>query len=165
MSKEGSEQNGLHAAETVRNFLVEMEMNPVQQQLGDSVLFYVAFDGPADQGIAQIFVTDERFVFYFVFSGYVAAGQRHKVAEFISRANWKLIEGCFLMDFDTGALRYRVGIDFTSTELAEQLVRNALLSGMNAVDLFIGDLVAVIEGGLEPADALKNLPLKPDTLS
>jgi hypothetical protein len=147
--------NGLKALATVRRFLIEMGFSPTEQLFPDRTALLVAFDGPADQGIAQVVEYSERFVFHFVFPGYVPEDRRIKVAEFITRANWRLIEGDFQLDLDTGALRYKVGIDFSNTELTEQLVRNAILSGMNTIEMFTDGLMAVIEGRVEPAEAYR----------
>jgi hypothetical protein len=117
-------------------------------------VYTVTFDGPADQGIAQIVEDGERFVFHFVFPGYVPSDRRPAVAEFVLRANWRLIEGNFQMDFESGALRYATGIDFSGVELEESLVRNAILSGMNAIETFAEGLEAVLGGQLSPAQAL-----------
>ena len=114
-------RNGLRAVDAVRNILTRTELNPTEERRSDRVVFHVSLDGPADQGIAQLLVDAERFVVHFIFTGVVPAKRRSKVAEFITRANWGLIEGNFEMDFDSGALRYRVGIDFSATELTEPL--------------------------------------------
>lgn len=143
----------MNAAETVKTFLESMNLQPVEHALAGGIAFLVTFDGPADQGIAQIFTDDERFVFHFIFPGYVDVSRRPQVAEFITRANWGLIEGNFEMSFDDGALRYKVGIDFSSTELTEPLVRNAILSGMYAIERHVEGLIAVASGKETPAEA------------
>ena len=155
-------RNGLRAVDAVRNILTRTELNPTEERRSDRVVFHVSLDGPADQGIAQLLVDAERFVVHFIFTGVVPAKRRSKVAEFITRANWGLIEGNFEMDFDSGALRYRVGIDFSATELTEPLVRNAILSGMNNIEPFADALQAVIDGSEEPSAAIKSVSFSPE---
>lgn len=152
--------NSARAVETVRQFLHEMGFSPVERRLVDRTAFLVSFDGPADQGIAQIVDDGERFVFHFVLPGEVPAERRHAVSEFIARANWRLIEGSFQLDFDTGALRYRVGIDFSGTELSEPLIRNAMLTGMEAIETFAVALASVANGQFEPASAYRAISSK-----
>ncbi|CAN5916090.1 hypothetical protein BH11GEM2_BH11GEM2_15510 [soil metagenome] len=150
-------QNGLRAANTVREVLERTELEPREARSARGIAYHVTFDGPTDQGIAQILLDAERFVFHFIFTGYVPVNRRLAVAELITRANWGLIEGNFEMSFDTGALKYKVGIDFTGAELTAELVRNAVLSGMNNVEPFAEALQSVIDGTAEPKDAMKNV--------
>src|SRR5262249_40881364 len=142
--------NSLKAVETIRGLLTDMQLNPKEETLSAGIALRVAFDGPADEGIAQVLTDAERFVFHFVFPGRVEETRRLKVAEYLARANWALIEGNFELNMQTGAVRYKVGIDFTHTELTEPLVRNAILSGMNNIELYAGGLELVREGRLEP---------------
>ncbi len=152
---------GRQAVETVRTFLAEMGMDATEQSLPDGIAFHLALEGPADQGIAQVLEDAERFVFHFIFPGYVPPDRRAKVAEFVTRANWGLIEGNFELNMDTGALRYKVGIDFTYAGLPEPLVRNAMLSGMNNIELFAEALQSVIDGSAEPAAAVAGVSREP----
>jgi hypothetical protein len=147
--------NGRRACDMVRRFLTGMGFSPMERRLADRTVFEIAFDGPADQGVAQVIEASERFVFHFVFPGYAPAKRRPALGEFIARANWPLIEGRFQLDFDSGALRYAVGIDFTNAELTEPLVRNAILSGMETIEIFAEGLRAVAAGEMDPADAFK----------
>jgi hypothetical protein len=150
--------NGLRAAATVRSFLEAMELAPVVQRIGASIAFHVDAEGPAEQGVAQVYVEAERFVFSFVLAGQVPASRRSAAAELILRTNWRLIEGSFGMDFDTGVVHYRAGIDFSSTELTEPLIRNAMLAGMAALEAFAEPLIAVTQHGAEPAAAMNKPP-------
>lgn len=153
MEKQGN-LNGRKVVDMVRRFLTEMGLPPEEQRHSDRTVFTVAFDeGPADQGVAQVVENAERFVFHFIFPGYVPIERRPKVAEFIARANWHLIEGNFQLDFETGALRFKVGIDFSSADFSEPFVRNAILDGMETIETYAEGLTSVIKGGMEPKAA------------
>jgi len=160
VSEANVKPNGQKAIATVRRFLTEMGLSPIEQLLPDRTAFVVAFDGPADQGIAQVEPNGERFAFHFVFSGVVPSEHRARIAEYIARANWRLIEGSFQLDYDSGELRYKVGIDFSNTELSEPLIRNAILSGMEAIEMFAMGFMPVIAGEVEPAEAYRANLLK-----
>jgi hypothetical protein len=99
--------NSLKAVGTIKALLTEMDMSPTEQTLPAGIAFHVALEGPADQAIAQVLTDAERFVFHFVFPGYVESARRLKVAEFIARANWALIEGTFEVYLETGPVRER----------------------------------------------------------
>lgn len=146
-------EKGLEAVELVRDYLTKKGLSPEEQPFEHGVVFRVSFDGPADQGIAQVHVDIERFAFVFMFPGAVAAERRPATAEFIARANWGLLEGCFEMNFDTGAFAYRAGIDFTFNGLTAPLLRNIILSGMENIENYAAELLAVVAGEMEPAAA------------
>jgi hypothetical protein len=150
---ERARNNSLKAVETIRTLLTEMDLKPVEESLPSGIALRVTLDGPADEGVAQVLTDAERFVFHFAFPGTVDPSRRGAVADYIARANWALIEGNFELNVETGALRYKVGIDFTHTELTEPLVRNAILSGMNNIELYVAGLEAVRDSTLDPKDA------------
>lgn len=160
-----STENGLQAVATVRRFLTEMEFPFVEQQLANGFAFLVPLDGPAEQGVAQVLSDSERFVFHLIFPGYVAEERRLQVAEFITRINWRLIEGGFQLDFCSGALRYKAGIDFTGTELTTILVRNAILAGIEVIDMVVAALTAVTDGRLDPAAAYNMIDFNDENCS
>lgn len=145
--------NSARAREAIRALLMEMDLDPSEERLPAGVALHVELDGPADQGIAQILSNAERFVFHFIFPGYVQESRRAKVAEFITRANWGQIEGNFELNFDTGVVRYKTGIDFSSTELTAPLIRNAILAGMENIEIWARGLERVADGSVEPAQA------------
>lgn len=154
---DGARANGLKAAETIRQLLTHMELEPQELQRPGMIAFLTAFEGPANQGNAQVLLDAERFVFHFIFDGYVATSRRPAVAEFITRVNWGLIEGAFELNFDSGAVRYKVGIDFSNADLTEQLVRNAILSAMTAIEAAAVALIDVAQNGKAPAEAFRDV--------
>jgi len=153
----GPRANGLRVAETIRQLLTRMELEPQELRRPGVIAFLTVLDGPANQGNAQVLLDAERFVFHFIFDGYVESSRRPAVAEFIARANWGLIEGGFELDFESGAVRYKVGIDFTNAELTEQLVKNAILSAMNAIEPVAAALIDVARHGRAAAEAFRDV--------
>lgn len=153
MSEAEWTERGIEAIEIVRAFLSEMGMEPQAIPFAAGGAFRVAFDGPADHGFAQIHAGIERFAFVFAFPQTVDVGLRPAVAEFIVRANWGIIDGSFEMDFDSGALAYRVGLDFSFNGLTAPLVRNMILSGMNNIEDYAAELLEVVAGTMEPRAA------------
>jgi hypothetical protein len=144
---------GLEAVRVVRDYLTQKGLSPQEDPFEHGTAFRVSFDGPADQGIAQIHVDSERFAFVFMFPGFVPPEHRLKVAEFIIRTNWGLIEGSFEMNLDNGAVGYKSGLDFTANGLTVALVRNMILSGMEQIENYAAELFEVMEGRMEPAAA------------
>ena len=154
---DGPRANGLRAAETIRQLLTRMELEPEELQRPGVIAFLTVLDGPANQGNAQVLLDAERFVFHFIFDGYVESSRRPAVAEFIARVNWGLIEGGFELNFENGAVRYKVGIDFSNAELTDQLVRNAILSAMTSIEPAAAALIDVARNGKAPAEAFRDV--------
>ena len=105
MSTEQLNENGLRAVEVVRTFLDTMEMNPEEKEIHEGLAFMINLeDAPTNQAVAQVHIEAERMVLHFIFDGYVEPEKRVSVAEFITRANWGLIEGNFELNFTNGAI-------------------------------------------------------------
>ena len=160
MSTEERNENGLRGIQVVRTFLDKMEMNPEEKEIHEGLAFMVNLEeSPTNQAVVQVHSEAERMVLHFIFDGYVEPEKRVTVAEFITRANWGLIEGNFELNFTNGALRYKVGLDFTGNELTELWMRNCFLDGMNTIELFAEPLQKVISGELKPDEAYEEAKL------
>jgi hypothetical protein len=153
MTADLQNENGLRGLEAVRKFLKTMEMDAEEKDLPSGKALMVELDGPAKQAVLQVNVEAQRFVVNFIFDGYVPAEKRISVAEFITRANWGLIEGNFELNFDDGALRYKVGLDFSSCELTDVWIRNCMLNGMDSIEMFAQSLNEVVVGITDPETA------------
>jgi hypothetical protein len=71
---------------------------------------------------------------------------RDAVMRHITRANWEMGHGNFEMDPEEGAMRYRATVDFTGGELADTVIRHAILAAMEAVEAHAGALSALASG-------------------
>lgn len=83
--------------------------------------------------------------------------RRHAVAEFITRANYGIILGNFEMDFEDGEVRYKTALDVEGDELTDALLRNIVLANIQAMDLYLPGLLAVIYGDRAPAQVVAEL--------
>ncbi|HYV07694.1 MAG TPA: hypothetical protein VFB82_24085 [Blastocatellia bacterium] len=153
MASDSATENGLKAVETLRAFLTKMQLNPQEEAFPQGKAFTVELEGPTEECVTQIMVEKERFIAHFNFKGIVPEELRMKVSEFITRANYGLIIGNFELNIGTGKLRYKSSIDFSSAELAEPLIRNAMLSSMDNIEVFAGALGDLLDGDMEPEEA------------
>jgi hypothetical protein len=110
--------------------------------------------GPVAAFVARVSEELQRFLLYVLFGPEVSEQRRAAAAELATRANWGLGDGNFEMDFDTGELRFKIGIDFTDMPLSPIQVRNALVCAMDTVDIYSGALVRVLAGEATPAEAV-----------
>jgi len=76
------------------------------------------------------------------------------VAEFITRVNYHLAIGAFMMDCHDGECAFRCGIDVEGDWLTPALVRRLVGCCLATTDHFYTGLAAVALGGLPPTEAL-----------
>lgn len=150
MNSERARKNGLQAVEMLRTFLTRMGLDPKEETYPEVTAFRMMVEGPTPKVIARILVDKERFTVHYFFDRSAPPELRTKVAEFITRVNYGLVGGNLEMSFSDGTLRFKSSIDFTSIELAEVLVRNAMLSAMEDLETIAGPLWGVLDGDLEP---------------
>jgi hypothetical protein len=129
----------------------------LREELDTGVAFGVMVeDGePISHGHAEVLAEVERFVLVFVFRKKAPKKRRAEVAELITRINYGMVTGCFEMDFDGGEVRYRYGLDFNGVELDPLLVRNAILSSLDAIETYMKPVADVMAGKATPKDAVR----------
>jgi hypothetical protein len=118
--------------------------DPLEDEPGYLVVF--GEDDPAPSGVAHVIAEDARFAFILEFGRKAPADRRGAVAEFVCRANWGMAVGNFEFDFDDGEVRFRVGIEYGTEELSPQMISNAVLCAMDAVEHYAPALLAVMDG-------------------
>jgi hypothetical protein len=76
------------------------------------------------------------------------------VAEYFCRVNWGMRIGNFDLDFRSGKISFRNGIEFRGTTLSMALIDGAIEPALHAFEEFRPGLMNVIAGLEEPADAV-----------
>ena len=79
---------------------------------------------------------------------------RPLVAEFVTRANHRIVVGHFDYDFDEGKLRYHIGHPFGERGLDEDTVGRLFATAMGTADRYFPALMRALVGGETPADAV-----------
>lgn len=79
---------------------------------------------------------------------------RPLVAEFVTRANHRIVVGHFDYDFDEGRLRYHVGHPFGERGLDDETVGRLFATAMGTADRYFPALMRALVGGETPADAI-----------
>ena len=77
------------------------------------------------------------------------------VSEFLSRANYNLVHGCFEMDFRDGEIRYRLTIDCDGVEPSREMVVDALNIPCEMMERYGDGLVEVIYAVRTAEEAVK----------
>ena len=103
-------------------------------------------------------VRDERrFTTFVTFPFRVPEKKRAIAASFISRANYKLLLGCFEMDYRDGEIRFRMCVDCEDCMPSQTVVKNSILIPM-AMYRNYGDALLTVLFGIKTAEeALKGL--------
>jgi Putative bacterial sensory transduction regulator len=147
-----ADSNSTNELATLQKVLTEIGWEP---QLEEKVAgFYVDFGPPhipISDAFAAIAADTEQFVFYINFGPAAPPERSDEVARFITSANWGLTIGNFELDYSDGQVRFKSSLNFANAELSETLIRNAILSAMNAVEAY-GDLLVEVMAGMKSAD-------------
>ena len=88
------------------------------------------------------------------FGSKIPERRRVKIAEAASRVNLLLWLGNFEVDFESGELRCRIGIDVEGGQLSETMLSNMLGSSLQAMENYHRAFMRIAFGGIEPTVAL-----------
>ncbi len=106
------------------------------------------------RGAAKIWPDVARFSVYVMLPQYVPAAARPLISEYLTRVNYELPMGCFVLDFGDGEVRYQHGLSYAGCELSAQLVQNQLGAALEAADGCFPAVLALLHGArLTPAQA------------
>src|SRR5579863_3326459 len=120
--------------------------------------FVVDFDPPyipVAYAYAAVSADLEVLAFYLNFGVAAAEERRDETAHFIALVNSHLMVGNFEIDFEDGLVRFRSSVSFQGTELSEALIRNVILSAMNAVERYAEKLIDVMVRGKSARQAFE----------
>jgi len=101
-------------------------------------------------------VKEERNIclLYIIAPNRVPQHRRLAAAEFLVRANYGLILGCFELDMEDGELRYRCGVDVEDSELSLAMAKNMIYTAISTMDRYYQGLMAVAYGDIDPKVAI-----------
>lgn len=80
--------------------------------------------------------------------------QRPVVAEYLSRANHRLLVGNFEIDYESCDVRFRTSVDVEGGELTTRMAKHMLFNNLAWVDEYAKGLIGVLYRGLTPAQAI-----------
>ncbi len=103
---------------------------------------------------AQAREEQQQFVFYSVSPINAPEAKRSAIAEFIARANYRMIIGNFELDFRDGEIRYKTSIDVEGTTLNHFLIKPMVYTNIMIMDRYLPGMLRVIYGDVPPDDAV-----------
>lgn len=101
----------------------------------------------------------EQFAFYSVLPENVPEPQRHRMAEFITRANFGMILGNFEMDYADGEVRFKTSVDVEGSELSPPLIRQTVYANLVIMDRYLPGLQRVIHSDETPLAIINTVEL------
>jgi hypothetical protein len=134
-------------------------------ELEDGAGYAMVIEGTDAAWSAFALTEDDTFVFYSL-SPVDARGERMgPVAEFLHRANHGLLTGAFELDFDTGEIRLRTGIELLTLapdllkddEALEAVVLDLSAANVGLFDRYLSGLLAVAVGRADAAAVVREI--------
>src|SRR5262245_15151575 len=106
------------------------------EQVGEQMLLRTKYKGSHAEWICFALYQPEsdHFLFYSVAPKRTPAVLRPAVAEYVTRANWGLLNCNFELDYNDGEVRFRSGIQLPTTPLTLDLLRPLLLGNVAMMD-------------------------------
>jgi hypothetical protein len=103
---------------------------------------------------AELIPERETLVFYSMLSNPIPESKRAEVAEFITRANSRLLLGNFELDFTDGELGYKTSVDVEGGQLTFNMLNNMLYANVITLDIYLPGIMNVLYGNLSPQEAI-----------
>jgi hypothetical protein len=139
------------------NFFTEDDWQFTKLQ-GEPILS-MAFQGQNGEWICYAKAREEQqqFIFYSLCPTNAPEEKRLAVAEFLTRANYGMMNGNFELDFDDGEIRYKTGIDVEGDSLSFALIRNLVYTNVTMMDEYLPGILSVINDDGSPQDAITKI--------
>lgn len=138
--------------------VMESGSHPVAQ-IEDEDIFVVDNVGDAGQltVYAHVLESLDQIAVYSIRPDRAPEQVRSTMAEFFTRANWRLAVGNFELDLADGEMRFKVGIDAEGGELGAPVVTHMLRTVVAAMDTFAPGIDRVLAGEVDTVAILDDL--------
>lgn len=125
---------------------------------GESTL-QLAFQGEHGQWNCYAVARDEQaqFLFYSVHPTPVPEQHRLAIAEYLTRANYGLVQGNFEFDFSSGKIQYKTGLDVTHLSINPKVLQQLVYTNVAIMDHYLPGILAVAEQGMDPKAAIQEI--------
>jgi hypothetical protein len=140
--------------EKMLNFFTQDDWQFTKLQ-GEPILS-MAFQGKNGEWTCYAKAREEQqqFVFYSLCPINASEDKRLAVAEFLTRANYGMMNGNFELDFNDGEIRYKTSIDVEGDRLTPALIKNLVYTNVTMMDEYLPGIMSVINGDVEPKEAI-----------
>lgn len=94
-------------------------------------------------------------ILYVIAPNRVPSQKRTQVAEFLTRANYGLILGCFELDMDDGEVRYRTSVQIEDSEMSQAMIKTMIYASIATMEGYYRGLMSIIYGSATVMQAIK----------
>ncbi|MTJ53371.1 hypothetical protein FJR38_12300, partial [Anabaena sp. UHCC 0253] len=140
--------------DSIINFFDQDDWSYVK--IEDNTALRLAFEG--DNGrwncYAKAREEQKQFIFYSICPVQIPEDKRLTISEFITRANYGMINGNFELDFNDGEIRYKTSIDVDGDKLSFALIKNLVYANVIMMDEYLPGIINVIESDISPELAI-----------
>jgi hypothetical protein len=115
-----------------------------------------------ENGRADCFVEirepDKQLIILTIWPVSIPDNKRKQIAEFITRINYNLILGAFVLDFDDGELRYKCNFVYDNTlpQSEDVFIRN-LFTSFLMMDRYLPGIISIVYANIEPKIAFNQI--------
>lgn len=95
-----------------------------------------------------------RLTFYSHIGSEVPEIKRHRMCEFLTRANYGLVLGNFEMDMSDGEVRYRTSLDLSDENLTHKQLMTLVWVNLFTFDRYYPGLMKIMYSNVPPNDAI-----------
>jgi len=110
---------------------------------GDNCHIGLIFDAKEEKQILVVYASSVELDS----EGEMPAKSRAEVADLLNRVNFGLPSGNFELNLGSGALRFKVAVDFSGTTLAPATVRYMIEAGVEMVDRIFPAILGIVRDG------------------
>jgi hypothetical protein len=106
-------------------------------------------------------------ILYVIAPNRVPSAKRTQVAEFLTRANYGLILGCFELDMEDGEVRYRTSVQVEDSEMSQAMIKTMIYASIATMEGYYRGLMSIIYGDTTVMEAIKmceKRPQEPDEI-
>jgi hypothetical protein len=142
--------------DTVQKFFREDDWK--FEQIEGKTILKMGFKGESGtwRCFAQVRDEQRQFVFYSILDTNCPEDKRPKMAEFLTRANYGLINGNFEMDYSDGEVRFKTSMDVKENEdkFSAGMIKRLVYINVLMTDKYLPGVMAVMYGVLSPTEAI-----------
>ncbi|MTJ08140.1 YbjN domain-containing protein [Anabaena sp. UHCC 0204] len=142
---------------TIINFFLEDDWTFTKIEGETSLRLGFQGDNGTWNCYAKVREEQKQFVFYSICPFKVEEDKRLTISEFITRANYGMINGNFEMDFNDGEIRYKTSIDVDGDQLSSALIKNIVYANVTMMDEYLPGIINVIESDIYPELAINKI--------
>ena len=126
------------------------------RQVEGETILRMGYRAPDNQWscYAETLEDDQQFVFYSIAPVEIGVKKRRLASEYLTRANFGLILGCFEMEWDTGLVRCKTSIDVEDDRLSYELFRPIVYANVFLMQRYLPGRQAVVYENVMPEQAI-----------